>query len=214
MLAARNRLITPQSASASIAYSDVGAGTKAFTTSWSYTHSGIAGNCILAFISSHTNSVTPTFTVKVGGSSGTSMTQVGSLFLLDASFDYLAVFKLIGSGLTGNQTIYASCNTSSYTAINTVSYSNVTTVGSLVTNSGTGTSVTLSLSPTGNQLGVAAFGVGNSFAALSSVSPNSRFNLAGLSGSNYSLAVSDGTSSFSATAGSSVGWGAAGVVLS
>ena len=213
MLAARNRLITPQSASASIAYSDVGAGTKAFATSWSYTHSGIAGNCILAFISAHSGG-TPTFTVKVGGSSGTSMTQVGSIFLLDSSFDYLAVFKLISSGLTGNQTIYASCNTSSYTAINTVSYSNVTTVGSLVTNSGTGTSVTLSLSPTGNQLGVAAFGVGNSFAALSSVSPNSRFNLAGLNSSNYSLAVSDGTSSFSATAASSVAWGAAGVVLS
>jgi len=142
------------------------------------------------------------------------MTQVGSVFAFDAFLDYLMVFKLVGSGLTGNQTIYATCNTTSDTAINTVSYSNVTSVGSLVTNSGTGTSVTLSLSPTGNQLGVAAFGVGNSFAALSSVSPNSRFNLAGLSLSNYSLAVSDGTSSFSATAASSVAWGATGVVLS
>lgn len=210
MLAARNRLVVPVSASAPITYSDTGAGTKAGASTWTYTHSGIAGNCILVFVSSLN---VATITAKVGGSSGTPMTQIGSNYQF-VSGSFLAIFSLLNSGLTGNQTIYLSTPSSLYVAVNSISYKNVSSVSSLVTNNGTGTAATISLSPSASQLAVAAFSGYSTSSPISSASPNQRFNISGAQSVSFSLAAADGTTSPSATLASSIQWGAAGVLLS
>ena len=210
MLAARNRLVVPVSASAPITYSDTGAGTKGGASTWTYTHSGIAGNCILVFVSSGPN--VATITAKVGGSSGTPMTQIGSN-LQFVSGSVLAIFSLLNSGLTGSQTIYLSSSSPLYIAVNSISYKNVSSVSSLVTNTGTGTAATISLSPSASQLAVAAFSA-YSAQNISSASPNQRFNISAVNYGNFPLAAADGTTSPSATLPSSVQWGAAGVLLS
>ncbi|MBI2702095.1 MAG: hypothetical protein HYX31_23750 [Mycobacterium sp.] len=172
------------------------------TSTVSYSHTIAAdANAILVFIAySGTNAITG----SVGG--------VATSFLGAVSFGTnigVAVHQLMNPG-SGAKTVTVN-QASGLLAVGSASYKRVASFGAVVTNSGTGTTATQSISGAADKLVAQAISV-NTTGSSSSYSQTSRYTRAGAAGVNLSLLVGDfvgaaGSTTGSATNPASAQWG-------
>lgn len=178
------------------------------STTWSHTI-GAGATAILVGIHSSTATVT---SVTVGGSAAT---RVGSaLYLGNNGADalHLHVFALLNPP-TGAQTVAVTAG--GYCNGNSTSFTSVSTIGSLATNTGSGTVLTQSVSTATRNRIFHVFGA-QAAGVFTSYSGTQRYNnyTAGVA---YSVLVGDiagGSVTLTATGGGSGFWGSAAVVLS
>jgi hypothetical protein len=200
------------------AYDATGVGAKAGSVtslSWSHTISGNA--IIVSLIALRASTTPPTVTVTVGG---TGATQLGSVadYWPDGTgnFAHLFLFGLLNPP-TGSNTVAVSSSASLVSCGgNSVSYKGVAGFGTAVTNTGTSTSGSLSISSTPGQM-VAALFSDTTLTSISSFNQTQRFLQAFASGQSllYLLGDAPGASTVTLTTtfGSSTTWAGIGVPL-
>lgn len=182
------------------------------TITWTHTAAGP----VLAFVNAGTHA-TPTITVTYGGVSMTQLGIAGSFYSVSGSMYSLAVFGLMNPA-SGPQTVSAAVNSTTNSRIvgDTVSYSNVAAFGTAAVTTGTGTSLTQSVSSARAQMVAQAFGAAAGTAiTLSAYNQTSRYS--GSSGSFNPLLIGDAPGnpsvSFSATLSASDPWASIAVPL-
>jgi hypothetical protein len=213
--------ITPASASAP-AFDAVGSGGVAnFATSMSGSHNAAAGAQVLAFINLDADSASVNASITSVTYGAAPMTFLGSIGLNNNSGSPLAVYGL-SNAPAGVQTVTVNFNKSAGTAAGplatfcTVSYTGISSVGTPSTTSGSGSSLSQSLTSSSGQIIAQAFGA---FQGVSAVSGGTQRFIGDVTvdGSPFAgLGVQDSASSadFTATLSGSLGGAGIGVVLS
>lgn len=138
-----------------VAYDATGSGQTGTATSLSWTHI-ITGNAVLAAVNLEVyGSTPPTVTAKVGS---TPMAQLGfiSNYSTGTYCESAAIFGLLSSP-TGSQTVTITSSATTYSAANSVSYSNVIGFGTVATNTGNGSTASISAGAAGWQMVANAF---------------------------------------------------------
>ncbi|WP_155770879.1 MULTISPECIES: hypothetical protein [Mycobacterium] len=195
--------------------------TTPISTNWSHT---ISGNCVLLAANIEVQ-FGITVTAQVGS---TPMTQLGTLSSYanisgaPSYFVSLYIFGLIGAP-TGSQTISLTATPGPGNSIssayllttNSVSYSRAAGLGTVVTNTGTSSTATLSVPVSGRGMAFQAFGNNNTTSGFSSYNQTTRYNNAG-SSTYRPLLIGDAPAAspsvnFSATQSGT--WGAIGVPI-
>jgi hypothetical protein len=198
-----------QAAGAGNSAVNVSGGTQNIT--WTHTATGP----VLAYVNAGTHT-SLSITVSYGG---VSMPQLGTsvVYINSGGTIYtLAVFGLL-TPASGSQTVSATATGATNARIigDSVSYSNVSRFGTVVTTSGSGTSLTQSVSSTPGQMVSQAFGAGNTTTTLSAYNQTSRFS--GNQGGLVPLQIGDApgaaSTSFSATLSTSAAWAGIAVPL-
>lgn len=184
------------------------------TPSWLET---IAANAAAILVGANINSASApaTLTATVGS---TPMTLLQNL-AMPSGGGRVVIFGLLAPP-TGSQTVTISIGShgsgSVFTAANSASYINVSSFGTVATNTGTGTALSLSVPSSAGQRVFQIFGNAVSSGSLSGYNQTSRYNQPYTSGTNFPTVMGDAagaaTVSFSAT-GSSGAWAGAGVPL-
>lgn len=189
------------------------------TLSWAHT---ITGDAIIVAVSLDVSGPAPAVSAQVGGVQMTPLAQTpvyftaagGSPFAPTTFYCSVLLFGLLNPP-TGPQTITFTSTGTSYLAGNSVSYNNVSSFGSTITNTGTGTSATITVPSAANELVVQAFS-NSASGAFSGYNQNSRYSKAFVNQANLAFLLGDapGSSSVTGTAMEpSAHFGAAAVVL-
>lgn len=197
-----------------VTFDAVGAGnTVANGTSVSQSHT-IAGNAIVAFINVQTGSSTrPTVGVTVGG---TPMTELATRTNYTNNGFYW--YSVVAFGLlappTGAQSVVATIGANSYCALNSVSYNNVASFGTPATAGASGSSASLSVASTSDQMVAQAFSDYDT--TFTAYNKTSRWNRSHIPSVCVSMVIGDavGDPSLSFTATAATGWGGIGVPMS
>jgi hypothetical protein len=165
------------SSSIPVVFDSAGAGTTGATTSWSENHTIVGNGIVLGIHAVCGNSTVPVFTAKVGGVSGTPMVQLGTTFQYStvAAWFYLALFGL-QSPPTGLQAIAITSTQTAQLATNSISFSGVIGFDSVVTASGSGTSMALSASAASGQQIFQMFGCNSNGTTNSAYNQTSVYN--------------------------------------
>ncbi len=184
------------------------------TPSASLTVAGGTGNAVIAWVSLRSSTAVSGVTATCGGS---SMTLLGSVTISSVAKTWVfgllaptAGSKSVTFGITGG-------GSPNYKVANAISYNNVGSFGTPVTNTGTGTSLSHSVSSFSGRRIAHAFHVDNIGITVASYSQTSRVNYPGVSGVNEAFIFGDGagssSTSFTGTIGTSSAWGSLAVDL-
>ncbi len=184
------------------------------TPSATLTVAGGTGNAVLAWVSMKSTTTITGLTASCGGA---SMTLLGSLDNIGAATTKIWVFGLLDP-TAGSKSVTFSITGggTTYKAVNAVSYNNVGSFGTPVSNTGSGTSLSHSVTSSSARLVAQAF-MTDTIVTIGSYSQTSRVNYPGVNFINLAFMFGDGpgasSTSFTGTVGTSSPWGSLAVEL-
>jgi hypothetical protein len=185
------------------------------TPSATLTVAGGTGNAVLAWVSMKSSTAITGLTASCGGA---SMTLLGSLGGIGSATTKIWVFGLLNpSAGSKSVTFSITGGGTTYKAVNAVSYNGVGSFGTPVSTTGSGTSLSHSVTSSSARLVAQSFMTDTVGVTIDSYSQTSRANYPGVNGISLAFMFGDGpgasSTSFTGTVGSSSPWGSLAVEL-